>query len=318
MMSAKNIIPYSSLIALVITSSGCLHLPPYRMKRKKVIVAQHTSKRHKKPIFDSPCLPTLTIWIHGTRLLPSPIFRAYMYSPPGLNPISTLDTTYHLRQLADAIIQSDPKGYPLDHFYVFGWSGKLNALERAQEAEKLYSQLVTARNAYEQTYGIRPRIRIITHSHGGNIALQLARLKKQEDNLEIYELVLLACPVQKKTMHYLEDPMFGKVYSLYSSLDMLQILAPQFFYRIERKKGKKNDYESKIPCLSSRRFGPSPKLAQIKIKLNGRAIFHTKFTSAAFTRLLPHLLAEVDNWQLESQQYPHDKPDTRRLLSIYG
>ncbi|MDR3550977.1 MAG: hypothetical protein P4L31_06195 [Candidatus Babeliales bacterium] len=318
MMNTKNLISYSSLMALVISSSGCLHLPPYRMKRKKVIIAKHTSKRHKKTVDSSPQTPTLTIWIHGTRLLPSPIFRAYMYSPAGLNPVTTLDSSYHLRQLADAIIESDPTGYPLDHFYVFGWSGKLNALEREQAAQRLYDQLINTRTAYEQTHGIRPHIRIITHSHGGNIALQLARLKKPQDNLEIHKLVLLACPVQKKTMHYLEDPMFGKVYSLYSSLDMLQILAPQFFYRIERKNGNKKDSELKIPFFSDRRFGPSPKLAQIKIKLNGRAIFHTKFTSTAFTRLLPHLLDEVDNWQLESQQYPHDKPDTRRLMSIYG
>ena len=317
MMFTKNLFFYSSLIVLVILSSGCLHLPPYRMKRRKVTIAQYTSKRHKYCADSSKQAPTITIWIHGTRLLPNPIFRAYIYCPLGLNPITILDNTYHIRQLADAMIEADPVRYPLDNFYVFGWSGRLSEQERTLASIRLYGELICLRDTYEKEHGVRPHIRIITHSHGGNIALQLARIKQPKDDLVIKELVLLACPVQNKTMKYIEDPLFDKVYSLYSSLDILQILAPQFFYRIERKKGNKQGSELKIPFFSSRRFCPTPKLAQIKIKLNGRAIFHSKFTCASFTRLLPQLLESVDSWQSESQQYPHDKPDTRRLMSIY-
>ena len=38
---------------------------------------------------------------------------------------------------------------------------------------------------------------------------------------------MMACPVQAKTMECIKDPMFKRIYSLYSSLDFVQILAPQ-------------------------------------------------------------------------------------------
>ena len=316
-MMSKNLLSCNALIAIALTTSGCLHLPPYRVKRRKITISQKKFSL-KKPDVVSDDKLTITIWVHGTRLLPNPIFSTYMYSPPGLNSVTTLDSSYHLRQIADTIVQSDPKNYPLDHFYIFGWSGKLNAQERTQAAQRLYQELLCLKAKYHRLHGHIPRTRIITHSHGGNIALQLAQVKKETDNLTIDELILLACPVQKKTMHYIEDPLFKKVYSLYSSLDMLQILAPQFCYRIDLKKGKRHYSKLKIPFFSSRHFDPSDKLAQVKVKINGRAILHTTFTSTSFTRMLPHLVDEISLWQEQTPQYPHDTPNTRRLMSVYA
>ena len=127
--------------------------------------------------------------------------------------------------------------------------------------------------------------------------------------IEIEELVLLACPVQNKTMHHLEDPMFKKVYALYASLDILQILAPQQYFQKEST--------DKLPYFSLRRFVPHPKLAQIKIKINGYSIAHTTFSSPTFTCMLPTILNEIENWQADEQQYPSDLPKTRRLMSVY-
>jgi len=332
-MYAKTMLSYTTLVGLLITTSGCMHLPPYRMKRKKVVLTKpncptttFADAQHLAAINDSLAThidienqkPTITIWIHGTRLLPNPVFQAYMYSPAGLNPITDLDKSFHLRQLADAIINADPQRYPLDHFYIFGWSGKLDADVRKQAAEKLYAQLLQLIESYEQKNKTKPDIRIITHSHGGNIALHLADMNTPTKPVEIQELILLACPVQEKTMHHIKNDMFKKTYALYSSLDMLQVLAPQFMYRIERKNSKKHKTDLKLPLFSARRFAPEPKLAQIKIKINGHAIFHTTFTSANFTRLLPKIIDEINAWQMQEPQYPFDKPDTRRLMSIYA
>jgi len=303
------------------------------MKRKKIILRSQTcSKKTEKietqhaqtvqptiatEIAIENSKPTITIWIHGTRLLPSPILHAYVYSKPGLHPITILDKNYYLRQSADAIIEANPERYPAEHFYSFGWSGKLNAAARKIASEQLHHELIDLLAHYEKKYTVKPTIRIITHSHGGNIALHLAEMKHPENALEIEELILLACPVQERTMHHIEDPMFKKTYALYSSLDMLQILAPQFLYRIERKKYKNKKMGIKMPLFSSKLFPPHPKLAQLKVKLNGTAIFHTTFSNASFTRMLPTIIDEIDSWQLAEQQYPFDKPDTRRLISIY-
>ena len=317
-MVSKSVLPYSTLVVLALTQSGCLHLPPYRIKRKKIIIPQTEYTVHNAPITHADRHPTVTIWIHGTRLIPNPVFHAYVYSPPGLNPVTVLDSSYHLRQVADAIVHADPINYPLDHFYIFGWSGKLSAEERTSAAQFLYQELVRLKTIYQEMHGITPRLRIITHSHGGNIALQLARLQQPEDHMTIDELILLACPVQKNTMDHVHDPLFKQVYSLYSSLDIFQVLAPQFCYRVQRKKGNKQYWQLKMPLFSSRKFEPHEKLAQIKVKVNGRAISHTKFTSTSFTRTLPTVVKEIAAWQTELPQYPHDTHDTRRLVSIYA
>jgi len=329
-MHNKTILLYCGAIGILLTTSGCLRLPPYRMKRKKVTIALPAQCKQTVRPTTTDCVnnqidvcpeikvqPTITIWIHGTRLLPNPIFSAYMYSKPGLHPITVLDKTYHLRQLADAIIQADPERYPLDHFYAFGWSGKLSEQVRKDASAALHHQLLSLRQYYKNKHGVTPKIRLITHSHGGNIALHLVDMKTPTNSLEIEELILMACPVQEKTMHNIQDPMFKKTYALYSSMDMLQILAPQFLCRVQIVGGKKKKTELKIPLLSSRRFEPDAKLAQIKIKINGRALCHTTFSSDAFMRLLPTIIDEINHWQHEEQQYRCDRPDTRRLMSIY-
>jgi hypothetical protein len=231
--------------------------------------------------------------------------------------MKSLSQKYHLRQIADVLSQTDPHEYNQKHVYIYGWSGKLSAQTRREEAKKLYYALTLLRHRYIKTYNVEPRIRLITHSHGGNIALYLPEIKPALDkNFAITELILLACPVQARTMYAIHDALFKRVYSLYSTLDMVQILAPQMFCCSRDVGGKKIGYASKVPLISSRRFLPDAKLSQIKIKVNGHAVFHTFFSSACFMRMLPRVIAEIDSWQKESPQYPNDKPTMRRLLSI--
>lgn len=315
MVNIKAIMEYALLISLMLGLSGCLHLPPYRMARKKLFM--HPPAK-PIPVNTSASEHTITVWIHGTRLATAPLTTSYVYSHPGLHPMNTLKPCYHLRQLADALCQADPIQYPRDNFYIFGWSGKLNAAKRREAARNLYESLSNLITSYKVKFGVMPKIRLVTHSHGGNVALCLPEVKDSADTqFTIDQLILLACPVQEKTMHAVHKPLFNKIYALYSSLDMLQILAPQFFYRLEYVRDKRNRSAVKVPLFSSRRFHPDPKLAQIKIKINGHAVFHTFFTTTLFASMLPRVISDIDAWQKEKQQYPLEDATTRRLLSIH-
>lgn len=111
-------------------------------------------------------------------------------------------------------------------YYTFGWSGLLSAKSRYRESKKLFKQLdkeVTRLKAE----GYAPRIRIFGYSHGGNVSLNLARIKQKEypkSTLSIDELVLLGSPIVRDTDYLINDPLFKEVYNLYSLRDRVQPL----------------------------------------------------------------------------------------------
>ena len=85
-----------------------------------------------------------------------------------------------------------------NHYYTFGWSGLMSAKDRYAEAVELYRQLIPVYAAFEQR-GIKPNIRIVAYSHGGNVALNLALARQRNPtlpHLTVNELVLLGMPVQ--------------------------------------------------------------------------------------------------------------------------
>ena len=57
-------------------------------------------------------------------------------------------------------------------FYTFGWTGLVSKSSRRFEAVRLYNQLSDELDRYHKN-GIRPKIRLISHSHGGNLCLNL-------------------------------------------------------------------------------------------------------------------------------------------------
>ncbi len=60
-------------------------------------------------------------------------------------------------------------------FYTFGWTGLMSQNSRRYEAIRLYNALL---NEYLRlkSEGKNPKIRLITHSHGGNLSLNLAAI----------------------------------------------------------------------------------------------------------------------------------------------
>jgi uncharacterized membrane protein YcfT len=58
-------------------------------------------------------------------------------------------------------------------------------------------------------------ITVITHSHGGNVALNLAQFSDTRD-YDIETLILLAVPVQRLTQHFVDEVVFKNIFSTFS------------------------------------------------------------------------------------------------------
>jgi hypothetical protein len=261
-----------------------------------------------------PPLPTsdremITVWVHGTRLFQRPLPRKHFISEvPGLITANEIDANCHLRSIADTLCQADPVRFNLAKFYHFCWSGKLCFNERLCAAHDLYTALTNLLKHVKRRGRPLPKLRVIAHSHGGNVCLNLALInKKRPKPIVIDELILLACPVQDQTKDLVKHPMFKRIYALYSALDIIQILDPQGFYK---HKAHADTFFSK------RQFAHQENLAQMKIKVDRRAIMHTEFSHTPFLHLLPSILDEIDAWQREII-FKENPNKMSRMLCVY-
>ena len=257
------------------------------VKKQTVTIKENTRSNVNKQKTDKA--PIVTVWVHGTRLLVNKLAnkltpQELFYSPPGMIPIKDVPAHYHMYHMAEGLSQKDPQRFQMDNFYLFGWNGKLSFKERKLAAQHLYNELVNLTKEYQKQYNVTPTFRIITHSHGGNVALNLAKVKKDDVPFEISELILLACPVQEKTKNFVADPLFKRVYSLFSRGELLQVMDPQGIY-----KG-----HSLLPLFSQRTFPNNPKLSQAKIRMYGRSILHIEFLLGHFVLRLPEILDALD------------------------
>lgn len=296
-----NVLFYS-IICSCLFLAQCGHTR--RTIKKKIMVANdYHIHNHKKETAHTP--PPVTVWIHGTCFNRNPLFHNYFNGKPGLKLITEIDQKHYLVNAAKTLALYSPHQFPIEAFYVYGWSGKLSFDERKENATILYHELQRINDEYVKTHGTEPSIQIISHSHGGNIALNLPSISKQcEKPLIIDKLIMMACPVQAKTMECIKDPMFKRIYSLYSSLDFVQILAPQMVYKVKETKKGRYKAEWKFPPFSNRRFPHHPTVAQVKIKIDGRAIMHGEFTLPKFLSTLHEVLANIDTWYFEQSAVP--------------
>jgi len=263
---------------------------------------------------------TITVWIHGTRfesdfirekLIKNIFYRAYIKD--GLLHETAYKKRSNFRIISQNLSQQECTRFKPDNFYIFGWSGELRIKKRKVAAKKLYKSLLQLINRYKAKHGITPKIRFITHSHGGNVALHFAKINdKSAEKIKVSELVLLACPVQEKTAHLIASKTFEKIYSIYSGIDMIQVLDPQGLHKARKKAVKKIEK----PFFSERAFVPQKNLTQVKIKINRRGIAHIEFILTRFAKILPHLLQEIDAW-IKTENNDPDSHKKSRLLKIY-
>lgn len=111
-------------------------------------------------------------------------------------------------------------------YYTYGWAGLLSPSRRYADAIGLYQSLYD-KVAKLKKRGIKTKIRLVGYSHGANVCLNLACVKLLENvpkDLTIDELILIGMPVQNETDYFVADPMFKKVYHIYSRGDRIQKL----------------------------------------------------------------------------------------------
>jgi len=298
------------LFSSLFTFTGCIHKTKQVHTTKDIIETEqlHIAKSSTAQITKEK--DVITIWVHGTRssdFVHNYIFKKLLYRKIGLHPAAAYDKEYNRRKIAENLSDQLSTRFVFENFYYFGWSGKLNHKKRKEAAKKLHRSIFELINEYKTEHGVEPKIRLITHSHGGNVALCLSKINtKSQDSIQIYELILLACPVQEKTAHLLKNPMFENIYSLYSGIDILQILDPQGLRLLQKYKPKK-------PFFSQRKFEPQKNLTQVKIKMNGRGILHVEFLLNKFISSLPHILDEIDAWNKKDMVNPYAYKKNRLL-----
>lgn len=234
---------------------------------------------------DSEC-QTITIWVHGTRLTPPFLAPHFFYHKAGFTPAYYINHESQWHKIADTLIKQAPHEYSWDTFYFFGWSGKLSTQERLTAARDLSAYIHKLIDEHNALYGYAPKIRIITHSHGGNVALNLARIEP-EISYVIDELILLACPVQKQTAELIASGLFKSIYSLYSRFDTFQVMDMQGFQKDE------NGDRIKHPLMSKRTFKGQPNLTQVQLKWKRRGVMHIEFIMETFLKYLPGVLNEL-------------------------
>jgi hypothetical protein len=249
----------------------------------------------------------VTIFVHGTHRTASalgqiPGVGVYVNHKQGLYKPDECPQEYVYRRLANIFSLHSPLEFPAEHFYLFCWSGILSHEARFEAARGLHKALNDLVNKYKN----KCVITLVTHSHGGNVALNLPNVGGAYDYV-IENLILLAVPVQKNTEGNVEDLLFKNVYSLYSRWDLIQIGDPQGFGYSRRMIRKvftragqeRGDLEEVIPFFSQRIF-LSARVKHIEIcqatLLGNRPIGHIEF-------LLPHFINNISSILKKASQY---------------
>jgi len=91
---------------------------------------------------------------------------------------------YPILKAYESMLSRASAQYQTNHFYTFGWTGLMSQTRRRLESIRFYNELSEELEVYHSK-GVTPKIRIITHSHGGNLCLNLAAINKiiQQPNL---------------------------------------------------------------------------------------------------------------------------------------
>jgi hypothetical protein len=243
--------------------------------------------------------PKVTVFVHGTDLIPKTLIKPlerFVRHKPGMYSLETVSLTYKYAKYLKNLCKYNPETFPEKHAHIFCWSGKLSHKDRIDAAQKLHTELNKICLTYKKNYKTI-KLSLITHSHGGNVVLNLASIKEKREYV-IDKLILMAIPVQEKTKDFVKDICFKEtiIYSTYSTADMIQVLDPQGLEANRRKYRKifsntKEEEPStkKTPLFSERTFCDKH-VNHIRVKSGKRSIAHIEFLLPPFTKKLSLLL----------------------------
>ncbi len=229
----------------------------------------------------------ITIFVHGTQMAAlfndvdmSSVLPQVGKTPPGLIAAQDLPEDHLVRNMLHVLATADSKQFPFAGMYTFGWTGGIQVQERCAAGKALFELIRSLSLSYEELHGSRPHITLITHSHGGNVSLHMAE-HAYDPSIRINRTLLLACPVQPRTAHNAQHPLFEKIYSIHSHDDQIQIM-DQGSLQILRsliEKGKQDKWinipewretikTNKWELGSDRHFGTQNNLLQANITWN--------------------------------------------------
>lgn len=229
----------------------------------------------------------ITVYVHGTQTstglkLLNKFCKHVIYGQPGIHHISELPKNALFWQDVEMLHNKSGGRFDREHFYTFGWSGKLSFKVREQEGLCLYQELQALVKAYREKYGYCPKLRIMTFSHGGNVALNMVRHLPFFAGEQIYlELLLIACPVQKITEPFIQHPAINHIYTIASSRDLLQVV-DWYKYKNKRYFPDRFFHVTQQNCT------------QIKVNINDRGLGHLDLLRS-FMYHLPSVLDMADN-----------------------
>ncbi len=251
------------------------------------IITQNSDSLNKPDIQDvNPAW--VTIYVHGTTTksglkLLSKFCPDVCYGAPGVHHIDNMPENALFRRDAEKLFSGDSKRFDLKHFYTFGWSGALSFSEREKAGKELYEGVKVLFTEYKKKYGFYPKLRIMTFSHGGNVALNMVShlpfFKGEHVHLE---LLIIASPVQKVTEHLIEHPEIDFIYTIASTRDVLQVVDN---YKYEKKR------------YFPERFFKTTKnnCCQMKVFVNGRGLGHLDLLRS-FMMHIPDCLNIADGY----------------------
>jgi len=189
----------------------------------------------------------------------------------GLQKVSVLDSKKYPYAIYSANLYKNCQHFVSNYknlnisFYTFGWDGRLSHSSRVKYSKILYHQITNEiENLKSQNSIDKVELIFIGHSHGGNVLLNLANFCNNFDNkLIVDKLILLGTPVQSETAHFVKNTMFKKIYSFYSSADLIQVI----------------DILSTQDSISKRRYSDSylnPNLTQIELGIGKQSPLHNE------------------------------------------
>lgn len=271
-------------------------------------------------ILETPPPLPLTIYIHGTQRtatawIPKTTTWAYNFThyKKGLHRALDIPHDYIYSHVVRHISEGDSKKFPLEHCYVFCWSGKLSHEARLEAAKELHVSLQELLKQFPQP----PFITIITHSHGGNVALNIMNLPDKKE-YAINRLIMLANPVQQTTQACAEDStVFKEILAPHSHGDLFQVAAPQqnptnsivfdrsFFTDPEKIKVF---LLSCLPPFSQRHFPKNSRVKEIAITYKKRPISHLGFMLPSFTTQLGTILDKLETHNFATGEMEYDLP----------
>jgi hypothetical protein len=209
----------------------------------------------------------VTIYVHGTITKAGLKFLSKFcpdicYGAPGIHHMDNMPENAIFRKDVEKLSSGDSKRFDPKHFYTFGWSGALSFPEREKAGKELYEGVKVLLEEYKEKYGFYPKIRIMTFSHGGNVALNMVShlpfFKGEHVHLE---LLIIASPVQKVTEHLIEHSEIDFIYTIASTRDVLQV-ADNYKYGKKRYFPERFFKTNKNNCC------------QMKVFVNDRGLGH--------------------------------------------